>query len=94
MQGTIDVDQQIMLIKATYQGEALREWGNCILNLQIADEHSMSEAELKTLRETHARYFFPKGALAKQRRYNHCYIRKPKFMKIHKNYHAIHSTSC
>ena len=45
-QGTIDVMQKIMLIKATYVGEALREWGNCILNLNIENENAITEGEL------------------------------------------------
>ena len=67
--------QKIMLIKATYVGEALREWGNCILNLNIVNENAITEDELVLLRDEHAKYFFPKGALAKQRRYNRRYVR-------------------
>ena len=83
-QGTIDNAKKALLIKATYVGEALREWENQLDTLNLRNKTTLRNDQLKALREAHATYFFPKGALAKQRRYNRRYIRKPKFMKIHK----------
>ena len=65
-QGTIYNQKKIMLIRATYTGESLREWNNQYLEVPIVDEQHMTDEDLKALRDAHANYFFPKGALAKQ----------------------------